>query len=126
MRFIPTSVHGVLDYLVGALLIAAPWLLGFHRGGAETFVPVVLGLMALVYSLCTRYELGVFRVLSMSTHLTMDLLSGILLAASPWLFGFYDFVYLPHLALGIFEILASVTTRTNSTLENHRHRLHRA
>jgi hypothetical protein len=33
MRFIPTSVHGVLDYLIGALLIIAPWLFGL-RGEA--------------------------------------------------------------------------------------------
>ncbi len=38
MRSIPTRVHGVLDYLVGLLLIGAPWLLGFERGGAETWV----------------------------------------------------------------------------------------
>jgi hypothetical protein len=36
MRMIPTRVHGVLDYLVGALLVAAPWLFDFNRGGAET------------------------------------------------------------------------------------------
>ena len=27
IRFLPTSVHGVLDYLVGIALIAAPFLL---------------------------------------------------------------------------------------------------
>ncbi len=47
MRFIPTRLHGVLDYLVGTLLIAAPWLLNFNRGGAETWVPVILGVGAL-------------------------------------------------------------------------------
>jgi hypothetical protein len=36
MKIIPTRVHGMLDYLVGALLIVVPWVLGFTRGGAET------------------------------------------------------------------------------------------
>ncbi|BBI59494.1 hypothetical protein HSBAA_08000 [Vreelandella sulfidaeris] len=40
----------------------------------------------------------------------MDLISGILLLVSPWLFGFADIVYLPHLILGILEIGASLTT----------------
>lgn len=110
MRFISTKAHGVLDYLVGLLLIAAPWLLGFAEGGAETWVPVILGAGALVYSLMTDYELGVVKTFSMPTHLMFDLLSGIFLAASPWIFGFADRVYLPHLILGIMEIGASLMT----------------
>ncbi len=58
MRFIPTRVHGLLDYVVGMLLIAAPWVFNFDRGGAETWVPVALGVGALVYSLFTDHELG--------------------------------------------------------------------
>src|SRR4051812_47089567 len=88
MRVIPTRVHGVLDYVVGALLIAAPWLFHFNEGGAETWVPVVLGAGAILYSLCTDYELGLLRLIPMATHLMLDLGSGVLLALSPWLFGF--------------------------------------
>jgi len=111
MRLIPTKIHGVLDYLVGALLIAAPWLFNFADGGARQWLPVALGAAAIVYSLFTDYELGVIRRLSMPTHLLLDLLSGILLAASPWLFRFADEVYLPHLVLGVLEIGASLTTK---------------
>jgi hypothetical protein len=28
MRFIPTRIHGFLDYAVGVLLIVVPWLFG--------------------------------------------------------------------------------------------------
>ena len=112
MRFIPTRVHGVLDYLVGALLIAAPWLFNFARGGAETWVPVILGVGALVYSVFTDYELGVVRRIPMTTHLGLDAASGLLLAVSPWLFGFSTFVFWPHLILGVFEIVAALTTQT--------------
>ena len=114
MRFIPTRVHGLLDYLVGLLLIAAPWVFNFARGGAETWVPVALGAGALVYSVFTDYELGLVRRLPMRTHLTLDLLSGLLLAASPWLFGFSEFVWLPHLVLGVLEVGASLMTKTVS------------
>ena len=112
MRFIPTRVHGYLDYLVGALLIAAPWLLGFATGGAEQWVPVALGVGALAYSLLTDYELGAIRTIPMRTHLLLDLLSGVLLAVSPWLFGFDERVWTPHLILGLMEIGAALTTRT--------------
>jgi hypothetical protein len=40
-------------------------------------------------------------------------MSGILLAASPWIFGFADTVYLPHLILGIAEIGAALMTQKN-------------
>ena len=112
MRFLSTKVHGYLDYIVGALLIAAPWLFDFDRGEAETWVPVILGAGAIIYSLMTDYELGATRGISMRTHLTLDLMSGVLLAASPWIFGFADYVYVPHLVLGILEIGASVMTKT--------------
>ena len=111
MRFIPTRVHGYLDYLMGALLIAAPWLFDFARGGAETWVPVVLGAGVILYSLFMDYELGVSRQLSMRTHLMLDLLGGIVLAVSPWLFGFADEVWEPHLIFGILEIGAALTTK---------------
>ena len=113
MRFIPTRVHGMADYLLGVLLIAAPWLFDFADGGAETWLPVILGAGVILYSLLTDYELGVMRRIPMATHLLLDLGGGVLLAASPWLFGFAEDVYLPHLVLGLLEIGAALTTRTS-------------
>lgn len=110
MRFIPTRVHGILDYLTGAFLIATPWLFGFASGGAETWLPVALGAGAILYSLFTDYELGVVKALPMPTHLLLDVLSGFLLAVSPWLFGFADAVFWPHLILGFFEVGAAFST----------------
>jgi hypothetical protein len=115
VRWIPTRVHGVLDYLWGALLLASPWLLGYADRadkGAETWIAVVLALGAVVYSLATDYELGVARVLSMRAHLLLDLAGGVLLAASPWLFGFADRVWLPHVGFGLFSVAASLMTET--------------
>ena len=114
MKIISTRTHGILDYLMGALLIAAPWLFDFHRGGAETWIPVILGAGVIIYSLFTDYEYSVSRTISMRSHLNLDLISGIFLAASPWIFGFNEYVYLPHLIFGIAEIGASLMTETSS------------
>lgn len=111
MRFIPTKVHGVLDYSVGGFIAASPWILGFAHGGAETKVPEALGKSAVVYSLLTDYEWGVKKVIPMRTHLMLDLASGVLLAASPWLFGFAKKTWVPHLVLGLFEIGAALMTK---------------
>lgn len=112
MRFLPTRAHGYVDYLMGVLLIAAPWLLGFGRGGAETWVPVLLGAGVIIYSLCTDYETGVVKAIPMPTHLWLDGLGGALLAASPWLFGFNEHVWAPHLIFGLLEVGAALVTQT--------------
>jgi hypothetical protein len=112
MRFIPTKAHGGLDYLVAVVLIAAPWLLGFADGGAAQWVPVILGAGVIAYSLLTDYEWGVAAVIPMPVHLGLDVANGVLLAASPWLFGFADLVFWPHLIFGLLEIAVGLTTRT--------------
>lgn len=112
MRFISTRTHGVLDYVVGALLIVVPYILGFADGTAAQWVPQVLGLVAIGGALMTDYELGLMRVIPMPVHLGIDIASGALLALSPWLFGFSDRVFWPHLLVGIMEIGAGLTTRT--------------
>lgn len=125
MRFLSTKTHGIMDYLMGVLLIAAPWLLGFARNGAETWVPVILGAGVIIYSLMTNYEYSASRTISMRTHLTLDLLGGIFLALSPWIFNFDEYVYLPHLIVGLLEIGAALTTVKYSSTEvaagQHRH-----
>ena len=113
MRFIPTRLHGFLDYIVGVVLIAAPWIFQFSDNMAATVVSIVLGVGLIVYSLATDYELGVARVLPMSTHLLFDIAAGVLLAASPWIFGFADEsanVWVPHLLAGIAAVVLGLVT----------------
>ena len=112
MKILSTKTHGMMDYVMGILLIASPWIFGFATGGAEQWIPIILGASALVYSMLTDYEYGVSKTISMKTHLNIDLLSGIFLAASPWIFGFSDRVVAPHLILGLLEIGAALMTKT--------------
>lgn len=119
MRIFSTSAHGAFDYFFGILLIGAPWLLSFARNEAETWVPVVVGVGVIVYSLMTKYELGVSAVVPIRTHLKLDIFAGGVLALSPWIFGFDSFVYKPHLVLGILEIAASVFTNFKSEPGKH-------
>jgi hypothetical protein len=112
MKIISTKVHGVMDYMMGVLLIASPWIFGFADNGMQLWTPLALGVFTIIYSLMTDYELGLSDNISMRTHLVIDFMSGVLLAASPWIFGFADEVYLPHLILGIVEIGAAALTTT--------------
>ena len=114
MRFINRKVHPMLHYMTGILLIASPWLFNFADVNAAKWVAIIVGVMVLLMSFMTDYEGGAKKVISMSTHLTVDMITGIFLAVSPWLFNFDEMVYLPHLLIGIFEIGASLFTERES------------
>jgi len=111
-RFIPTKVHGVLDYIVAVALFFAPMIFGFaDMGGPAVIIPMVLGVGLLLYSLFTSYEWGVFKLLSMPYHLVFDVLASAFLAASPFIFGFYNQapnVWLPHVVVGLTVIIVVI------------------
>ena len=112
MRIIPTRIHGMLDYGSGLLLILAPYIFDFADGTAAQYVPQAIGAGILLMSLVTDYELSLAKLVPMPVHLGVDVAGGLLLAVSPWLFGFADRVYWPHLILGLAEIGAGLMTRT--------------
>ena len=110
MRILSTRLHGMLDYAMGVLLLASPYLFGFATGGAKQWLPMALGAAMIGLALLTDYELGAARVIAMPVHLGIDIASGFLLAASPWLFGFAQEVYWPHLILGLIEVGTAAVT----------------
>lgn len=114
MKFINRKTHAVLDYLVGIIMIASPWLFGFANIPSAKWTVIVLGLLALLMSLMTDYEGGLIKKVPMAAHLNIDAISGILLAISPWVLGFHNQVYLPHLLLGLLEIIAAICTQSRS------------
>jgi len=116
LRFIPTKVHGALDYIVAIALILAPMIFGFQEvGGAAVAIPMVLGTGLFLYSLFTNYEWGVFKVLDMRYHLIVDVVASTLLLLSPFLFGFVNQApnaWVPHVAVGVTVILVVIFSKT--------------
>jgi hypothetical protein len=111
MRIIPTRVHGMLDYLMGILVAASPWLFGFADGGATATIHLVLGGGILAAAALTDFELGLVPLIPMPVHLALDAAIGVLALASPWLFDLQSYVAL-HVLLGVFEIGAAAMTST--------------
>ena len=81
MKPINTRAHGVLDYLSVGLLCALPRALNWSPRVTNLLTASAAG--TLVYSLLTRYELGVVRVLPMKAHLALDAASGASLCLAP-------------------------------------------
>jgi hypothetical protein len=110
-RIIPTRIHGVLDYLTGALFLVLPRLLGWSQ--SATWLISILGVSVLVYSLLTRYELGAIKFIPMPVHLVLDILGGLVLIAAPFFFlNEENSVTTWYLILGVFELGAALLSET--------------
>jgi hypothetical protein len=126
-RMIPTKIHAGMDYMVGLLLIVSPWLFGFAgESTAATWIAVLAGVAMLGLSAITDYEGGLLaRLIPMRTHLMADAGLGLLLAVSPWLFGFADEgtnAWLPFVVIGLGEIAAAATTDPEPAIRSRRRR----
>lgn len=107
---IPTKVHGVLDYMTAAFLHTLPRAMGWSR--QVTALLDGAGAAATAYSLMTKYEMGVVKVLPMKTHLTLDALSGAGLIGAALLMDDEDPEVRATIAgIGVFEIGAALLTR---------------
>lgn len=89
LRFIPGSVHGILDYAVAVTLIVVPVVLGFNATSPVAFwLPVAGGLGLFVYSLLTGYSRGLRNMIPYRVHLGLDFVAALALIVAPLLFGF--------------------------------------
>jgi len=81
------------------------------------YLPIILGAGLILYSLLTKYELGIpgIKFIPMPYHLIIDFIAAALLAVSPFLFGFSTKplnVWLPHLVVGVVVILVVLVSQT--------------
>ena len=108
---IPTTVHGVLDYMTAGLMFALPRVLGW--GQCATRVMDIAGSGAVAYSLLTKYELGLVKVLPMKGHLALDAISGAALIGAAALMDEEDPDVLATIAgVGAFEIAAALMSQS--------------
>ena len=115
MRFIPTSVHGAVDHVVGPALVLAPTLLRLGRTSPEGLTARAVGGAEAFYSNLTDYELSMKNVVPMKVHLVLDAVGGATLALVPQLTGARKRGkkhWLPHLAIGAMEIGMAAFTKT--------------
>jgi len=118
MKKISRITHGIIDYTWAAVMISAPFILSFITVIPAAMCFFVAAVSVIFQSLFTNYELGVWKRLPMAFHLDMDMVLGFTLAVSPWLFGFYQQIFWPHVIMGIFSIVAGLTTSRNSLIKD--------
>jgi hypothetical protein len=109
---VPAFVHGVLEYVAGALLIAAPFLFSFDSDTA-TAVSIAAGVVVLIVAASTAMTTGLIKSIPVHAHVILDYVLAIVLIASPFLFGFSeDSAATPFfIVLGVVHLLLTIATR---------------
>lgn len=124
MKLINSRVHTIIGLVVGAALLVAPWLFGFaDEGGAAVTVPIAVGIFIILSELTTTSAASPIKLVPMRVHIIVDVLTGLFLALSPWLFMFNDEpvnAWLPHVIVGILIVGYALMTRTNDEADTER------
>jgi hypothetical protein len=110
---VPYVVHGMLDYLVGALLIGAPFLLGFDDIGSATAVAIISGVAMLAVAAASDGPMSLVNSIPRSVHILFDVVLGAFFIAAPFLFGFSDEGNATafFIILGVCGVLSVIATR---------------
>jgi hypothetical protein len=109
---LPGWIHGLLEYLLAAALIVAPFALAFRSGGA-TAVAIVAGVAVLIVAATTNWSTSLVRALPVPVHILLDYVLAGVLIASPFLFGFSRETNPTafFIAAGVVHLLVTIATR---------------
>lgn len=117
MRFIDSTWHAALDYVFGALMIGSPWLYLFADVPEAKWVAVACGVVGTGMAFITDYEAGFLKIIPYKVHLAVDVLSGLVLIAAPWVIGFTR-TLVPMLIIGVLEIAIVVFSQRSAYKES--------
>jgi hypothetical protein len=109
---IPAFVHGIVEYVAGIFLIAAPFLFAFDADAA-TAASIVAGVLVLVIAASTAMSTGLIGSIPVQAHVVLDYILAIALIAAPFVLGFSDDGTATPLfiALGVLHLLLTIATR---------------
>src|SRR5690349_11352658 len=109
---IPAFIHGILEYALGALLVAAPFIFAFDSGGAKA-VSIVAGVLILIFAASSALTTGLIKSIPVQAHVVLDYILAGLLIASPFIFSFSS-ESTPtafFIVTGIVYLLVTIATR---------------
>ena len=119
---IPALVHGALEYLLGALLIAAPFLLDFDSGRAIA-ASIVLGLLLLAFTAMSVIPTALVKGISVGLHVGGDVVFAVVLIALPFVLQFSGETAptAAFIVAGVLHLLMTIGTRFTAATPTARH-----
>ena len=105
-------MHGALEYLVGAFLIAAPFLFSFDSGQA-TAASIVLGLLLLAFTAMSTIPTGLVKGITVGLHVGGDVVFAVVLIALPFVLQFAEETAptAVFIVVGVMHLLVTIGTR---------------
>ncbi len=109
---ISRKMHGAADYTYAALAAVLPELAGFEDEEKAKLLCRIISGGTLAYTLFTRAEWGLFKLIPFKAHLATDFTAGIFTIGASWIFKFASNQKARNafLALGITSVVASLLT----------------
>jgi len=116
MGFISTKAHTVIGIIVGVVLLLAPTIFNFSDNTAATMSAVIVGVFILLNELITTSPYSPIKLVPMKVHVVLDVLTGVFLALTPFLFNFANgddkAMWVPHIVVGIMVAGYALLTTT--------------
>jgi len=109
---VPRVVFGLLQYVLGAVLVAAPFLLSFDSDAA-TAAAIVAGLVTLMLAATTEGPTSLTNTIPLPAGVVLDVVLAVLFVAAPFLFTFSgeSSPTALFIVLGILLLLLTIGTR---------------
>jgi hypothetical protein len=117
---ISRKAHGGADYAYAALAAALPELVGFEEEEKARLLARIISGGTLAYTLLTRAEWGLLKVIPFKAHLITDFTAGIFTLGAPWIFKFSENKKARNafLALGLTSVVASLLTQPEEMIKD--------
>ena len=109
---LPAAIHGLAEYIGGALFIALPLVLGYDSSAA-TAASIIIGVLMIGVAASTDWGMSLNNSIPKPVHFAIDWILAAVLIASPFLFGFSD-ESTPtaiFIAAGVLHLLLTIGTR---------------
>jgi hypothetical protein len=104
MKFKIRIINGILNYALALALVASPWIITIEEAVAGKLILVITGLILLTISLVSNFELGIIKSIRYKENLIANIIIGVFILLSPFLFGFFDISYKAHIFFGCVQI----------------------
>jgi predicted PurR-regulated permease PerM len=109
---VPVLVHGLLDYLVGIVLLAGPFVLDFDDDAAIA-TSIAAGVLLLVLAGASDLPAAFVRSIPRALHAIFDYVLAIAILVAPFVLGFTDddtaTAFL--VAVAVVQIMQTIATR---------------
>jgi len=110
-RSIGAAIHGIIDYLMVIILAIGPGVAGFT--GKQRWFCYLFAFLLLALTACTRFPLGIMKIVRFPLHGLIETLLAILMIVLPWIANFSNGVLSRNYFVAIGLLLAVISALTD-------------